>query len=124
MEESSSSQPSFSTAINCMDGRVQLPVTSFACHQFKVDYVDMVTGAGAVAYVDEDLLRQVGISLKAHQSRGVVVAAHQGCAGNPIDDASHQSQCLIAAEKVRLAYPGVEVVAVWVCLNGDVDIIS
>lgn len=124
MNESSSAQPSFATAINCMDGRVQYPVTLFTRRRFEVDYVDMVTAAGAVADINDNLLHQVGISLKAHQSRGVVVAAHQGCAGNPVDEVSHRSQCLAAAEKVRLIYPDVEVVAVWVCLDSSTEVLS
>ena len=32
----------FATAINCMDGRVQIPVIEYLKKEFKVDYVDMI----------------------------------------------------------------------------------
>ena len=36
----------FCTAINCMDGRVQLPVIQYLQKRFNVDFVDSVTEAG------------------------------------------------------------------------------
>ena len=37
---------SFYTTINCMDGRVQLPVISYLMERFGVQYVDAITGPG------------------------------------------------------------------------------
>ena len=36
----------FCSAINCMDGRVQLPVIRYLQNRFNVDYVDSITEAG------------------------------------------------------------------------------
>lgn len=36
----------FATALNCMDGRVQIPIIEFLKKKFKVDYVDMITEPG------------------------------------------------------------------------------
>lgn len=33
----------FATAINCIDGRTQLPVIEWARKKYGVDYVDMIT---------------------------------------------------------------------------------
>lgn len=33
----------FATAINCMDGRVQIPVIEYIKSKYEVDYVDMIT---------------------------------------------------------------------------------
>ena len=107
-----------------MDGRVQQPVAEFARRYFEVEWVDMVTEAGAVADVHANLLRQVGISLDAHQSRGVGVAAHEGCAGNPVSGERQRVQCLEAAEKVAYAYPKIRIIPVWVSLDGSVETIS
>ena len=117
-------QPTFATAINCIDGRVQLPVAEFARRQFKVEFVDMVTTAGAVANFHSDLIRQVGISLDAHQSRGLVVAAHEGCVGNPVSEERQRVQCLELAEKVAYAYPKIRIIPVWVSLDGRVETIA
>ena len=121
--EPANPQPTFATAINCMDGRVQQPVAEFARRHFGVDFVDMVTTAGVVGHFHSDLIRQVGISLDAHQSRGVVVAAHEGCAGNPVSEERQRTQCLEAAEKVAYAYPETQVVVVWVGLDSSVETI-
>ena len=40
------SEKTFATAINCMDGRVQLPVTAFLKKKYGVDYVDVITEPG------------------------------------------------------------------------------
>ena len=36
----------FATAINCMDGRTQEPIISWAKKAFEVDYVDAITEPG------------------------------------------------------------------------------
>ena len=36
----------FATAINCMDGRTQLPTINWAMKELNVDYVDSITEAG------------------------------------------------------------------------------
>jgi len=36
----------FATCLNCMDGRVQLPVIHWIKENYGVDYVDMITEAG------------------------------------------------------------------------------
>ena len=39
---------SFCTVINCMDGRVQLPVNEYLRRELSVEYVDTITEAGPV----------------------------------------------------------------------------
>ena len=36
----------FCTAINCVDGRVQVPVINYLKKRFKVDYVNVVSEPG------------------------------------------------------------------------------
>jgi len=36
----------FCTAVNCMDGRVQLPVINYLKERFSANYVDMITEPG------------------------------------------------------------------------------
>ena len=38
--------PTFATAINCISGRVQLPVITYIKNAQGVDYVDMITAPG------------------------------------------------------------------------------
>ena len=70
---------SFCTAINCMDGRTQLPVIEFLRRQFDAAYVDSVTEPGPVRILADradpaavaSIRRRVEISLHKHGSRGI-----------------------------------------------------
>jgi len=88
------SKMKFATAINCTDGRTQLPVIAYLKEKCKVDYVDMVTEAGPVrilvdsadrALVDS-IKHRVEISVEKHYSRYIAVAGHFDCAGNPVSE--------------------------------------
>ena len=44
----------FCTVINCMDGRVQLPVIDRLQDRYKVNYVDSITEAGPVRVLSDE----------------------------------------------------------------------
>ena len=44
----------FATALNCIDGRAQLPVNEWMRKKFGVDFVDTVTGAGMDRIINSD----------------------------------------------------------------------
>ena len=73
------SQGIFCTAINCMDGRVQLPVIKFLMEEMKADYVDNITEPGPIKILAERGERvsairdRVDISVKKHGSRYIAV---------------------------------------------------
>ena len=83
----------FATAINCMDGRVQLPVIKYMKNRFGVDYVDMITEAGPIKYLAEnsDPVKIEGfrfrteVSVVKHGSKVVAIVGHASCAGNPVE---------------------------------------
>ena len=74
---------SFCTVINCMDGRVQLPVIEYLKNKFEADFVDTITEAGPVAILAEkkdseladSILKRVDISVNKHKSVGIAVVA-------------------------------------------------
>ena len=82
---------SFGTAINCMDGRTQLPVNVYLKQQLEVEYIDTVTEPGPVRILAEEpesalaasILNRVRISTGKHGSQCVAIVAHHDCAGNP-----------------------------------------
>lgn len=85
------SEGTFGTAVNCMDGRVQLPVIDWLKKEYDLDYVDMVTEAGPVGILSgeragpiEAIRDRVLISNNVHGSRLIAVVAHGDCAGNPV----------------------------------------
>ncbi|MBN1280654.1 MAG: hypothetical protein JXA00_03305 [Candidatus Thermoplasmatota archaeon] len=82
----------FVTAINCMDGRVQLPIIEWMKHRYKAEYVDMITEPGPIkvladnkpADVVASLKTRTGISVNKHGSSCIAVIGHGDCAGNPV----------------------------------------
>ena len=84
-------QSKFATAISCIDGRVQKPVTEWMRTHFNVDYVDMITEPGpdkaltqGPVEVVESIRRKVLVSITAHYSSVIAVVGHHDCAGNPV----------------------------------------
>lgn len=90
---------SFATAINCIDGRTQIPVIDYIRKKYKVDYVDMITEPGPIRVLAENtdkptiesIKRRVGISTEKHGSVHIVIVGHHDCAGNPVEKATHNS---------------------------------
>ncbi|MFH1865256.1 MAG: carbonic anhydrase [Candidatus Eisenbacteria bacterium] len=122
---------SFCTVINCMDGRVQLPVITYLQENLGVKYVDSVTEPGPVGILAErtdapavdSILRRVAISTGAHNSSAVavVVVAHHDCGGNPADEATQRVQLTKALDFVSQNVPGVLVLGLWVDGNWSVS---
>ena len=112
---------SFFTAVNCMDGRVQLPVFSYLQKRFGVQYIDMITEQGPVSILSGDLssqgaksiFRRIDISVEKHRSSGIVVVAHADCAGNPLTDEAQRDQLHKSLEAIRQAYPEMKVLGLW-----------
>ncbi len=90
----------FATAINCMDGRTQLPVIAYLKEKCKVDCVDMVTEAGPVRiladFADRILIdsikHRVEISTERHGSHYIAIVGHSDCAGNPVSEGIQREQ--------------------------------
>ena len=117
----------FCTAINCMDGRVQLPVISFLKAKFGVDFVDVISVPGPNKILSEGLDIQtierlkncVGISVKKHGSMVVAVSAHEDCAGNPVGKQVQLKELLCSVKVVKSWNFDVKLVALWVDNNWE-----
>ena len=80
----------FCTAVNCMDGRVQIPVIEFLRKRFGVEHVDTITepGPNRILALHSDggpaasILSRVALSVEKHGSVGIAVAGHFDCAGS------------------------------------------
>ncbi len=113
---------SFCTAINCMDGRTQLPVNEFMRRRFGSTYVDTITEPGPISILAggedpgllESVFHRIAISVDKHGSRAVCVVGHHDCAGNPVDKETQLEQISRAVELIRGRYPAVEVIGLWV----------
>ena len=108
----------FATCLNCMDGRVQLPVIDWIMKNYDVGFVDMITEAGMDGFLLEneldDILRKVDISLNKHGSKSIFLVGHHDCGGNPVDDITHKKQVNEGVVKLRDLFCSFEVVGLWV----------
>ncbi len=94
------SKMKFATAINCMDGRTQLPIIAYLKEKCKVDYVDMVTEAGPVRILadpeertlTDSIKKRAEISTTKHGSHCIAVVGHFDCAGNPVSEEIQREQ--------------------------------
>ncbi len=121
--------PSFGTAINCMDGRVQLPVIEYLKNRFNVTYIDMITEPGPNKLLAEqtnpDLLQRlyekINISVNVHESQMIAVVGHHDCAGNPAPVETQYFQLQQSVENLKLRYPNVGIIPLWVNEHWDVQ---
>jgi len=112
----------FATAINCTDGRVQLPVIEYVRQKHGVDFVDMITEPGPNRILAENgdhavieaIKRRVKISVEKHNSRLVVIVGHHDCAGNPVEEETQREQTRAAVKLVESWGLGATVVGLWV----------
>lgn len=119
--------PTFVTCINCMDGRVQLPVINWIRENYSADYVDMITEAGADGYlvkhdpIPQEILSKINISVSKHGSDQIFIVGHHDCAGHPVDEETHRRDILRAVTKVKESFPGCGVSGLWVSDKWEVE---
>ena len=115
-----------------MDGRVQLPVIKYLQRRFNTEYVDSITEPGPnliLAYqsninIVESVFNRLKISVEKHSSVGIAVTGHYGCAGNPAAKQEQSEHTLDAIECIKLKYPDIEIIGLWVNENWEVSEIS
>ena len=111
----------FATAINCMDGRTQEPIISWAKKTFEVDYVDAITEPGPDKILAEgsdtlveSIKNRVMISVNKHGSQNVIVVSHHDCAGNPVSKEEHLDQLKKSVDVISSWELGVKIIGVWI----------
>lgn len=118
----------FVTVINCMDGRVQRPVSDWMIKKFGADYVDTITEAGPdrlMAAKNSGLIdsikARVLVSVEKHGSKVVAMVSHYDCAGNPVDKPTHVNHLRAAMKLIESWQLPVTVVGLWVNAEGQVE---
>jgi hypothetical protein len=112
----------FATAINCMDGRTQLPVINYVLSKYRVDFVDMITEPGPIMIlaksrfepVLESIKRSVEISIEKHGSSHIVIVGHHDCTANPVEKETQLKQILESIRTVRSWVPKAEIIGLWI----------
>lgn len=119
---------SFCTAINCMDGRAQLPVIRYLQARFGALFVDTITEPGpnriladrADALKVQAILDRLALSVQKHASVGIAVIAHHDCAGNPAPREAQIAHLREAVRFLQALYPNLPILALWVDENWTV----
>jgi hypothetical protein len=122
----------FGTAINCMDGRAQLPINNWLKQKYALDYIDTITEPGPDKMLTqgkpeqvESIKSRVLISVNAHGSETILIAAHDDCAGNPVSKEEHIKQvkdCVIILRSWKL--PVKTIIGVWINEKWAVEIVE
>ena len=120
----------FGTAINCMDGRVQVAIHEYIKQNYGVTYVDTITLAGPVKVIArrkpfnlvKDLRRRVRISVEIHQSKIVALVGHTDCAGISEPDELQKIHLIESVKRVKKWYPQIEVIGLW--LDDDFQVVK
>jgi len=103
------SRGKFATAINCIDGRTQLPVIEYLKKRFGVDYIDVITEPAPAMILAEhkstmqlnSIQNRLKISQERHGSEYVAVIAYHDCAGNPVDKKTQLEQIQKSIKTIR-----------------------
>ena len=122
----------FAVAINCIDGRVQLPVIEWLKENYRVDFVDIVTEPAPdliLSTIEDDvkiesIRSRVELSIKKHDTRIVAVVGHHDCAGNPVDEKKHIKHISGAIKIVESWGYNVKVIGLWVDAEWTIKIIN
>ncbi len=116
-------------AVNCMDGRVQIPVIEYMMKRYKADYVDMITQPGPAKtlsliwkkFGQISVYRRLTLSVRRHQAAAIAIVAHHDCAGNPVPAERQHQDIARSLELIRSWDLGVPVIGLWVDENWRVQ---
>jgi len=118
----------FATAINCMDGRVQIPVFEYIKTIYSVNFVDMITEPGPIRTLSknrekaiiESIKKRVEISIAKHNSKLIALVGHHDCAGNPVEQDTQVKQLRMAIKVVDSWKFNAQIIGLWVDKNLEV----
>lgn len=124
------SEYKFATAINCIDGRVQVPVFNWMDLHCHVQYVDMITEPGAdnilpngSDYLIYSIREKVRLSLERHHSQAIAIVGHHDCLANPISKEDHWQQIRQSANIIESWGYWVRVLGLWVNEWSSIDVV-
>lgn len=120
----------FTTCLNCIDGRTQLPVINWIKEKYKYDFVDLITEPGIAglfasdAEADKSVLDKIYLSLTKHDSNHIFIAGHYDCTGYPGNNRQHKAQIYTAVKTIKQLFPAAQVTGLWVNEKWEVEEIT
>ena len=117
------------TCLNCIDGRVQLPVLNWIRKQYQVDFIDVITAAGMDGVLAsgnnlDEILRNLDISINVNKSVSIFIVGHYDCQGNSVDEKIHRENINKGVERLKAYKPGFEIIGLWVNSHWQVEACS
>ena len=117
------------TCLNCMNGRVQLPVLQWIKKHYKIDFVDVITEAGMDGVLSNqkyigEILRSINVSVKINKSTRIFIVGHYDCRGNPVEKYVHQNQIKESVSRLKKYWPSFEVTGLWVNQKWQVEVVK
>jgi hypothetical protein len=122
-------EPKYVTCLNCIDGRVQLPIIHWITKNYRVDFVDMITEPGMDGILADEninldeILLKVDTSRNAHNTNEIFVVGHFDCVANPVDTEIHWEHIQKAVERMKKLRPECTVTGLWVENQHSVELI-
>jgi carbonic anhydrase len=120
----------FATAITCIDGRVQQPVSDWMKLHANVHYVDLITEPGPdkvlsseTTYVVDEIIRKVSFSVRHHASAVVGLCGHYDCAANSAGREEHIEQILEGVRVILAYHLNVRVLGLWLNEWNSVELV-
>jgi len=116
--------------LNCIDGRVQLPVIHWIKQEFKVDHVDMITEPGMDGLLADndrsidEIVRKVGISIEKNNASTIFVVGHYDCKGNSVSESAHKEHIHLAVDRLKKEFTEIAVTGLWVNEQWTVEILG
>ena len=118
----------FAAAINCMDGRIQIPVIEYMRSNHMIDCLDIITEAGPIRILSEgtdkttieNIKKRLEISVVKHGSKIVAISGHHDCAGNPEKKETQLKQILSAIKVMKMWELDVLIIGLWIDENWNV----
>lgn len=119
----------FGIAINCIDGRIQIPINQWLKANYNIDNVDTITEHGIVKLFSdskgiEKIKSKVTLSIKQSDSKIILVSAHHDCEGNQIQKDEQISQIKDAVVTIRSWKLAPTVIGIWVNEQFQVELIE
>jgi len=116
------------TCLNCMDGRVQLPVLNWIRENYSVDFVDVITAAGMDGLLVskkniDHIVSSISTSINVNGSTRIFVVGHHDCRGNPVDEKTHHEHIMLSVKRLKGHWPKMEIIGLWVNSRWLVELI-
>lgn len=123
-------QNKFGAAINCIDGRVQIPVIDWIKLHSQVQFVDMITEPGADKILGSQdskkinsIIEKLYRSINAHHPILIAIAGHYDCVANPATFDEHKDYIEQSVDLLDSLNLGVRIVGLYVNEWNSVDVI-